>query len=85
MERRWSAYGRFEETTMWYSAIGFLVLLTLSLLAAPRAADAQPLAKVHRIGVLVPESPAATRSSSELWIQRLHDLGYVEGQHFVME
>jgi len=31
---------------MWYSAVGFLVTLTLSLLAAPLAAGAQPAGKV---------------------------------------
>ena len=34
---------------MWYSAVGCIVTLTLSLLAAPLAADAQPPAKVARI------------------------------------
>ena len=31
---------------MWYSAVGFLVTLTLSLLTAPLLAEAQPAAKV---------------------------------------
>ena len=43
---------RLKETTMWYRAVGRLVMLTLSLLAAPLAADAQPSAKVARIGYL---------------------------------
>jgi hypothetical protein len=37
---------------MWYSAVGCIVTLTLSFLAAPLAADAQPSAKVARIGYL---------------------------------
>jgi hypothetical protein len=37
---------------MWYSAVGCLVTLTLSFLAAPLAADAQSSAKVARIGYL---------------------------------
>jgi hypothetical protein len=37
---------------MWYSAIGGIVTLILSLLVAPRVADAQQREKVHRIGVL---------------------------------
>ncbi len=69
---------------MWYSAVGCLMLLTLSLLGVPFAADARPAGKVHRIGVLIPESPAAVRHR-EVWTPLLHDLGYVEGQHFVWE
>ena len=65
---------------MWYSAVGFLVTLTLSLLAAPLPADAQPPAKVPRIGVLWPASPTVTSWLSP-FVQGLRDLGYVEGQH----
>jgi hypothetical protein len=68
---------------MWYSAVGFLVTLTLSLLAAPLAAGAQPAGKVWRIGVLTggvdPESP---RGAS--FRQGLRELGYVEGQNIAM-
>src|SRR5262245_4324231 len=38
---------------MWYSAVGCIVTLLLSLLAAPLAADTQPPAKVARIGYLL--------------------------------
>lgn len=65
---------------MWYSTVGFLVTLTLSLLAAPLAADAQAPAKVPRIGVLSSVSPPATSVPSP-FVQGLRDLGYVEGQH----
>ena len=65
---------------MWYSAVGFLVILTLGLLTAPLAAEAQPPAKVPRIGLLLPESPPATSVPSPV-VQGLRDLGYVEGQH----
>ena len=37
---------------MWYSAVGFIVTLLVSLLAGPLAAAAQPLGKVYRIGFL---------------------------------
>jgi len=73
---------------MSYSTVGFLVICTLSLLAAPRTAAAQPPAKVPRIGVLYPGSPS---SPSEPSIRRvpalghaLRDLGYVEGQHIAL-
>ena len=38
---------------MWFSAVGFMMTLTLSLLAVPLAAGAQPAGKVWRIGVLL--------------------------------
>ena len=38
---------------MWYSAVGCLVTLTLSLLTEPLTATAQP-AKIWRIGYLTP-------------------------------
>src|SRR5919204_7037546 len=59
---------------MWYSAVGCLVTLTLSLLTAPLAAEAQPAAKVWRIGYLTPaEAPWE-------WIDPLRELGYIDGQ-----
>ena len=60
---------------MWYRTVGCLVTLILSLLVAPLAADAQPAAKVWRIGYLTPaEVPRATL------IEPLRALGYVDGQ-----
>ena len=43
---------------MWYSAIGVIVTLTLSL-AVPLAAAAQPPGKVYRIGYLGTDPPPA--------------------------
>jgi hypothetical protein len=43
---------------MWYSAIGVIVTLTLSL-AVPLAAAAQPPGKVYRIGYLGTNPPPA--------------------------
>src|SRR6266853_5825278 len=72
---------RLKETTMWYSAVGCIVTLTLSFLAAPLAADAQPSAKVARIGYLsvVRGAPGGV-SLEEAFRQGLQDLGYVEGK-----
>jgi putative ABC transport system substrate-binding protein len=65
---------------MWYRAVGCLVMLTLSFLAA----DAQPSAKVARIGYLSAvggaESPPA-----EAFRQGLRELGYVEGHNIAIE
>jgi len=66
---------------MWYSAIGCIVTLTLSLLVVPRSADAQQGKKVWRIGFLEYTAP----SLPEAFRQGLRDLGYVEGQDIVIE
>jgi len=69
---------------MWCSAVGFIVTLTLSLLAAPRTVTAQPRSTVPRIGVLT----SAAEASTPLWEafrQGLRDLGYVEGKTIVLE
>ena len=71
---------------MWHSAVGGIVTLTLSLLAAPLAAEAQPAQKVYRIGFLgAGSSPAGTDSTLEVLRQGLRDLGYVEGHNLVIE
>jgi putative ABC transport system substrate-binding protein len=60
---------------------------SLSLLVAPLVTEAQPAAKVSRIGILAASSP----TSPEVWrvwegfFQGLRDLGYVEGQNLVIE
>jgi putative ABC transport system substrate-binding protein len=66
---------------MWYSAVGAIVALILSLLAVPRAAAAPPAGKVWRIGYLV----AGSRGIDEAFRQGLRDLGYVEGQNLTIE
>jgi ABC-type uncharacterized transport system substrate-binding protein len=71
---------------MTHHAIALLVTLTLAILVAPLAADAQPGGKVYRIGLLTsgPASPASMLSL-EAFRQGLRDLGYVEGQTIVLE
>jgi putative tryptophan/tyrosine transport system substrate-binding protein len=71
---------------MWYSAVGLLVPLALSLLAAPLAATAQPRANVPRIGWLssgFPPSAASLQGSP--FVQGLRELGWVEGQNIAIE
>lgn len=71
---------------MWYSTVGCIVTLALSLLVAPLAADAQQATKVHRVGRLNGGSPPSSPDPSlEAFRQGLRDLGYVEGQNLVIE
>jgi putative tryptophan/tyrosine transport system substrate-binding protein len=71
---------------MWCSAIGFLMTLILSLLAAPLASDAQQATKVHRIGWLIAGSPpSGPEPRLDDLRQGLRDLGYVEGQNLLIE
>ena len=69
---------------MWCSTIRGIV--TLSFLAVLLVTDAQPAGKVYRIGLLT-SGPAAPASmlSLEAFRQGLRALGYVEGQHIVLE
>jgi putative ABC transport system substrate-binding protein len=62
----------------------FLTALSGSLLAAPRAAEAQQAAKIARIGYLA-LNRAAGPHRHEAFLQGLRDLGYVEGRNLVME
>jgi putative ABC transport system substrate-binding protein len=66
--------------------VGLVATLAFALLVAPLAAEAQQLTKVYRIGLLSP-SPRTSEPGTGIaaFRQGLHDLGYVEGQTFVME
>ena len=70
---------------MWCSAIGCIVVLILSLLAVPRAANAQPPMKVPRVGYLSDESSSLGFVSFEPLAQGLRDLGSLEGHNVVFE
>jgi len=68
---------------MWYSAVGSIVTLLLSLLAVPLAAAAQPPGKVYRIGFLSTNPPPAP-----VWdalLDGLRERGYSEGRNLVFE
>jgi putative tryptophan/tyrosine transport system substrate-binding protein len=65
--------------------IGLLVTLTLAILVAPLATEAQPVGKVWRIGVLQAFSPAVSEPFVEAFRQGLRELGYVEGQNLAGE
>jgi putative ABC transport system substrate-binding protein len=67
----------------WDSAVGFIITLTLSLLAAPLTVTAQPRRTLPRVGVLDPSSPPGT-SCLAGFRQGLRDLGYVDGQTIIL-
>src|SRR5919108_5725811 len=72
---------------MWYRTIMYIVMLILSLLAAPLAAHAQQPTRVARIGYLVTGVLASpeTRVLLDAFRQGLRERGYVEGQNIVIE
>jgi putative tryptophan/tyrosine transport system substrate-binding protein len=61
------------------------LLVTLAILVAPLAAEAQQAKTVHRIGVLWLSSGPAAGAFVETFSQGLRDLGYVEGQNLAFE
>jgi putative ABC transport system substrate-binding protein len=63
-----------------------LVALMVSLfLSTTSRANAQPVGKMHRIGVLAANTPANFSTNSEALRQGLRDLGYIEGQNLAIE
>src|SRR5262249_45886580 len=65
--------------------IGLAVVVTLNLLLASLAVDAQPAEKVYRIGMLERTSKTLNAASLNGFLRGMQDLGYVEGKHFVIE
>src|SRR5260370_36582370 len=64
----------------------FISHIALGLLAAPLAANAQPVRKMARIGVLVPVEPESPREPNiRAFRQGLRDLGYVEDQNIAVD
>ena len=68
------------------STVGLIVTLVLAILAAPLASEGQQPAKIHRLGFLSAGSPSDERGPNvEAFRQGLRELGWVEGQNFVIE
>jgi putative tryptophan/tyrosine transport system substrate-binding protein len=63
----------------------FIRLLGGAAVASPFAARAQPAGKVLRIGVLETVSAAMNAANFDAFRRGLRELGYVEGQHYVVE
>jgi putative ABC transport system substrate-binding protein len=68
---------------MWCSTLGCIITLTLSLLVASLAAEAQQPTKVPRIGFLFPNLVSLCRSNA--FAQGLRELGYEEDHTIVIE
>ena len=56
-----------------------------AVLAAPLAAEAQPVGRMYRIGMLETVAPALNATNLDAFRQALGDLGYVERQNIVIE
>ena len=66
--------------------IRLLVILTLGFLVVPLAAVAQPPTHVYRIGVLSGVGPTPGQDPRMgAFLEGMRALGYVEGQHLVLE
>jgi putative ABC transport system substrate-binding protein len=65
----------------------FCIALTVLLFAFCSSADAQPPAKVYRVGRLTGGSPAdpLSKESLEVFRQGLQELGWIEGQNILLE
>jgi putative ABC transport system substrate-binding protein len=62
-----------------------LIILTLGLLVAPLIDEAQPPARVHRIGWVSGFGTTPGRNPFKALLEAMRALGYVEGQHLVLE
>ena len=66
---------------MWYSAVGCIVTLALSFLAAPLEADAQSSARLATIGYLsIAGGAPGGAPLAASFREGLQDLGYVDGK-----
>lgn len=64
---------------------GVTLLVILSCLSMPFAADAQQVQRVYRVGVLETISPALNAANFDAFRHGLRALGYIEGQNLVIE
>ena len=64
--------------------IGLAVVLTVGLVLAPIAGEAQQ-AKIYRVGILNQGSPPAPGSQPGPFARALRDLGYIEGRNIVID
>jgi putative tryptophan/tyrosine transport system substrate-binding protein len=62
----------------------FIAVVSGGLLAAPLAAEAQQAGKIWRVGSLLAERPP-TPPGQGLWYDRMRELGWAYGQHYVVD
>jgi putative tryptophan/tyrosine transport system substrate-binding protein len=62
-----------------------LILATAGMLLLSRAAWAQQLGRIYRVGVLETVPAVANAHNFGPFRQALHELGYVEGQNLAIE
>ena len=70
---------------MRHSAIGLMLTLVLGICVAILATEAQPPAKLYRIGYLGPGSGSTLPAALDAFRQQLRYLGYVEGHNVSIE
>jgi hypothetical protein len=70
---------------MRHRTIGLISTLALGLLAGPLPAEAQQTTKVYRIGYLSRSWTEPQKRQIAAFKQGLRELGYVEGQNYVIE
>jgi putative ABC transport system substrate-binding protein len=61
------------------------IVLLFAILAAPLAAEAQPAAKVHHVGVLSYGAPDVLQANLATFRETLRQQGYVEGRNVAFE
>jgi ABC-type uncharacterized transport system substrate-binding protein len=74
-----------EEVPMTRRTIGLPVIFALAILVAPLAARPQPPARLPTIGFFGATTPSAQSPWTVAFVQRLRELGWIEGRNFVIE
>ena len=86
MKTSFSASPIIDEVIMNFRTIALISILVVGLLAAPLRAEAQQAGKVYRIGFLDFRFRSTTTDPRHVaFRQGLSELGYVEGQNYVIE
>jgi len=67
------------------ATVGLATVLALGPFAVPLPTEAQPAEKVFRVGYLRAGSAPLSRPLHVAFVQRLKDLGYVQGKNLIIE
>ena len=76
-----------KASTATRASLVVLVIVAISILTLQSVADAQPGAKVPRVGIITPQSSSdpQVQRAFDVFRQALRELGYVEGQNVALE